>query len=172
MSDPNQRSALIQCRIDEGDYEGALLLYDGNSRMAVLWDWLVEGEIEVEDLRALLPLAWTHAEAPSALPDLALELFRHAGFVSDTDVELSGLLTVYRGAAPGEPKEQVGISWTLSYTRAEWFARRLVRGGGGKVFVAQVQAVDVLAYFVKRDEAEVVVDPATLGGVEELPAAR
>ncbi len=54
-------------------------------------------------------------------------------------------------------------SWTLSVTRAEWFARRAIDPGtGGYVASVTVPSASVIAYFGGRSEQEIVLDPGQL----------
>ena len=55
-----------------------------------------------------------------------------------------------------------GISWTLDYNKAEWFARRFLAGGTGYGVVAEAicNPKDVIAYFESRGEKEIVIDPS------------
>jgi hypothetical protein len=73
---------------------------------------------------------------------------------------LPDLITVWRGA--GHPGAAEGLSWTLNKEKAAWFARRNT-GHPDRVgaFVARgaVRKCDVLAHFIGRDEAEIVVLP-------------
>lgn len=67
-------------------------------------------------------------------------------------------ITVYRGYdRPGSMK---GWSWTTDPDKAEWFARRFADTGGA-CFVAEgeVSKQYVIAYFTRRNESEIVVDP-------------
>ena len=67
-------------------------------------------------------------------------------------------LTIYRGY---QYRNADGWSWTLDPKQAEWFARRFeARGGKPTVATATVNKRDVIAYFSRRREKEIVVDPA------------
>lgn len=79
--------------------------------------------------------------------------------------ELPATLTVFRGF--GHSGGEVGFSWTLNRATAVKFgyyacgSRRhyLTRYGGSRPFiaVARVRKLDVFAYLIDRDEAEIIV---------------
>ena len=65
-------------------------------------------------------------------------------------------LTIYRGYIKGKNKN--GLSWTTDKDKAEWFSTRLAgRGDNPVVQQATVNKKDVVAYFSRRGESEVVV---------------
>jgi len=134
----------------------------------------------------LLRDIWIDVEGPSVNQDIWLELFnrpypkrrkmmtgkeRRALY----DAGKSGELNIYRGYVTGIDDDdsfnndyedsidrESGISWTLDYNKAEWFAQRfLVKGRGvGLVAEAICKPKDVIAYFESRGEKEIVVDPS------------
>lgn len=59
---------------------------------------------------------------------------------------------IYRGVAPGRNPD--GMSWTQSLDGAEWFSNRF---GEGYVIKGIAYKKDVLAYFSRRNEAEIVI---------------
>lgn len=65
-------------------------------------------------------------------------------------------IKIYRGYIKG--KNQNGFSWTTDKAKATWFSGRLARGGE-KPLVAEatVSKKDVVAYFTRRGESEVVL---------------
>ncbi|MCA9052153.1 MAG: hypothetical protein KDA89_25630 [Planctomycetaceae bacterium] len=74
--------------------------------------------------------------------------------------ELPSTLTIYRGY---QYRNANGWSWTLDPKKAHWFAHRF-KGLGGKPTVAtgRVKKRDVVAYFSRRQEKEIVVDPSAV----------
>ncbi len=64
---------------------------------------------------------------------------------------------VYRGV--GEQGNPKGLSWTLNEEKAQWFADRFqMLGGEGYVLTAMARKSDMLAYFSRREEDEVIID--------------
>lgn len=119
-----------------------------------------------DEVREILRAEWSRCDAPAMVNDELLALFRRAGYVSDCDERPTGELTIYRGTFGDDPRN--GLSWTLDASKAKWFARRGARGlaaGPPTVWQATVDAAAILGYFVERDEAEIIADPATLRGV-------
>ena len=125
-----------------------------------------------DELRDLLALHWNRCDAPGDTIEAVLALFHRAGYVSDSDDQLTGELTVYRGTFGDDPSR--GLSWTLDEDKARWFATRGARGvprdrSTQTVWRATVNAADILGYFTDRDEAEVVIDPAHLQELSQVP---
>jgi hypothetical protein len=74
--------------------------------------------------------------------------------------KLPRTLTIYRGY---RYRNADGWSWTLDQKKAMWFANRLeVLGGKPKVATGKVKKSDVIAYFSRRKEKEIVVDPSKI----------
>lgn len=70
---------------------------------------------------------------------------------------------VYRGH---QQLNQYGWSWTISYSKAKWFAdRRASASRVGTVTSGIVRQRDVIAYMSGRGESEIVIDP---DNVEEM----
>lgn len=72
---------------------------------------------------------------------------------------LPSVITVHRGYGVASCK--LGWSWTLDRDKAVWFAERFAALDGvrPKVISGTCDKADVVAYFSRRDESEVVVDP-------------
>ncbi len=131
--------------------------------------FLFHGAFGRETLRHLLSEWWTDAEFPTGLgTGRIVELFRSAGFVTDTEGTLApaGPLTVYRGVRGGSRPR--ALSWTLDEAKAEWFARRFAFDRPGELYAAEVQPEAVLGIFHGRAESEVVVDPRHLRKIRLL----
>jgi hypothetical protein len=74
---------------------------------------------------------------------------------------LSERLTIYRGCWSAKG---TGWSWTLDPKKAKWFALRFYEAFGGRptVLVGEVGKNNVIAYFSRRKEKEIVVNPKTV----------
>ncbi len=155
-----------------GDYLGCLERADPRERLGLLHQWIIDGDLLLyaADPRRIVTYVWTDTERPSQRQEEWIDVFSSVvdlfGRVSDTDEELSGELTIFRGRAGDE--EHPGMSWTLSREKAEWFARRSPRYGDPVVYTATVEAEHALGYFIGRGESEVVVEPDALGAVRDL----
>lgn len=80
-------------------------------------------------------------------------------------------LNVYRGFHM-EGREE-GCSWTLERARAEWFARRYTRDDDkAQIAIGTCSKDDVIAHFMGRGEAEVVILPehVNITNIEEVEA--
>jgi hypothetical protein len=69
---------------------------------------------------------------------------------------LPNRITIYRGS---QSKGMQGWSWTLDEKKALWFAKRLERLGIGipRVATGRAKKSDVIAYFSRRKEKEIVI---------------
>jgi hypothetical protein len=90
--------------------------------------------------------------------------------MDDTDratlAELSEVITIYRGFA--RPGGYRAPSWSLSRSRAEWFAKRAALTSPdrqGYLATMRLPKSQVLAYTNGRGEHEIILDPATLQAV-------
>ena len=143
-------------------------------------------DIPAKEYWTLLREIWIDTEGPGVNQDIWLELFNRpypkrrkmmTGKERRTlaNEGRSGELNIYRGYVDGLDSEdseyieedrdrESGISWTLDYNKAEWFARRFLSGGTGHGVVAEAicKPKDVIAYFESRGEKEIVVDPSKI----------
>lgn len=72
---------------------------------------------------------------------------------------LPDIVTIYRGVRSEDYK--YGFSWTLSKSKAEWFATRFERGTP-IALKALVNREDILCYTDNRNEREIIIDPEKL----------
>lgn len=132
--------------------------------------------LSTEDLSAILADAWTRSENPNMDANVTkselVAMFKKADkAVLMTDEERKRLsafgemVTVYRGVTPYNARNVKALSWTVDKTKAEWFAHRF--GESGTVYKAQINKADILAYFMGRNESEIVLNPNKL---EQLSA--
>jgi hypothetical protein len=73
-------------------------------------------------------------------------------------------LTIYRGQY-GRRGLTRGLAWTLDQSKAEWFARRFPHRGSPFVASGRIFKHDVFAYFIGRQESEIVVSPDSIRDV-------
>ena len=67
-------------------------------------------------------------------------------------------ITVYRGV--GISRKEKGLSWTQNIEKAKWFANRFNRKGRtGYVVTASISKDEILAYFGRRGEEEIICLP-------------
>ncbi len=133
-----------------------------------------QGLISPDQLIANLPDLWSGSDPDDTDPRF-LSLWKKAWGVNGGKYLRDGkalprrrLLTIYRGQDEGAP---FGIAWSLDAATAKKFANGAATrqpNRAGVVYVAQVERAFVLGYMTGRGEAEVVVDPTTLIGVERL----
>jgi hypothetical protein len=80
---------------------------------------------------------------------------------------LPNRFVVYRGH---QFKNKLAFSWTLSQSKARWFALRFP--GRCAVIRASIRKQDVIAVFLERNEFEIVVDPQALTEIKTVGAIR
>ena len=129
-----------------------------------------------QELSEMLSNVWVRTESPNNDPNMSknrlLSLFKKAEpqFLMDKDEyeafqNLEDTVTVYRGVTSHNAKNIRALSWTLSYDTADWFAHRF--GEDGTVYEAQIDREHIYAYFNRRNEHEVIVDPKYLMDITE-----
>ena len=127
-----------------------------------------------KDMSEILASAWTTSENPCRDPNVSklelLAMFLTAdpvALMSKEELEeyhqLSDTVTVYRGVTSHAEDTSRGLSWTLKYETARWFAQRF--GCHGCVYEAQIGKEHIHAYFNGRNESEVIVHPKYLLGL-------
>jgi hypothetical protein len=118
-------------------------------------------------LNERLRLIWPHARGPLHRhdPNALLELFSHAGYVTDRLPRPVAVTTVYRGP-PSGPNRRLGISWTTDRGIACRYAQGYSTVADAACLAARVVTDAFLGTF--RFEAEVVVDPERLSSVVTL----
>ena len=125
--------------------------------------------------------AWTQAEFPMQAyysNEEALIEFYHFDqpqlMMNEEERDLMENLpqqvTIYRGIRVVDEldEENLGLSYTLSREKAEWFAKRFanVRGAKAMLVEATIDKDDILSVFLERDEDEVLVNPDKVKIVE------
>lgn len=126
-----------------------------------------------EDFNDLLGEAWVKSECANEDANVSkkevLKLFKKAdknllmsASEKATFKRMDDSFVVYRGVAEGDKQSTEALSWTTSFGQAKWFAERW---GNGSVYAATVDKQDVLAYFDRKGEDEVVVDYSKLQNV-------
>jgi hypothetical protein len=80
-------------------------------------------------------------------------------------------LTIFRGS---QSMRVQGWSWTLDEKKARWFAKRLERLGFGipRVTTGRAKKSDVIAYFSRRKEKEIIIDPSKVKIVQIVKVPR
>lgn len=124
--------------------------------------------LSLEDYSKLLSDIWTGSENPNNDVNVSLKESSNMFKLADkkklmTDEEylyyesLSNEFKIYRGVAVG--RNHNGLSWTIDKEKAEWFSNRFNRNQQvGYLREAICKKEDVLAYFNRRGENEIVVD--------------
>ena len=120
--------------------------------------------LSLTDFSMLLGRFWTEEENPNG--DVNVPVSLSARWFKSTDKQalmyddeyktykdLPETFTVYRGVTPGRNPD--GMSWTRDLSKADWFSRRF---GDGYVLEGIANKKDVLAFFSRRGEEEVVIE--------------
>ncbi len=133
--------------------------------------------LSTKELSEMLSDMWVRTEAPNNDPNLGkgklLTLFKESNpqylmekYEYDFFKSLDDTVTVYRGVTSHNTKNIKALSWTLSYDTADWFAHRF--GEDGTVYEAKIDREHIYAYFNRRNEDEVIVDPKYLFDITEI----
>lgn len=162
------KKAALAKAIEEKRWESAVFLHERPHRAHALWKIAVEhgAEIDNETYWGLVGGVWVDSENIYQNEEEWEYLFeserpgREHMMDEEEQAALAALpdtLTVYRGCH--RELNEDGLSWTLDRDRAAWFARRFadVTGADPIVHVGEVRKADVMAYFLGRNEAEIVL---------------
>lgn len=159
--------------IKQGEYEEILYLIERPWRVKWVYEnrESIKTKLGVEAFYEIVSEAYNDTENACQLKDETLELFYYGNqpqLMMDSDEQeefqkLPTVLRVYRGVCLSQSDDEfdfVGSSWTLDYEKAKWFAER--RGFRENeyplVYSLNVNKEDVLSYFTRRDEDEILVD--------------
>lgn len=167
------KKSYVEKKLKEKNYTGVLVLYERPYRLEKFCQF--RNELTDEQYWDTLAWIWTDSEnlwQYGPILGMLLNSDRPQKEKMMTEDEANFLanlpeeFTIYRGHH-GHNKS--GYSWTLSYTRALWFARRW-EGNYKKqgVLKATVKKTDVIALLMNRKELEIVVDPSRLTKVKSI----
>ena len=81
---------------------------------------------------------------------------------------LPNILTVYRGYQEGLDDNMMGLAWTLSLEKADYFAHRFEEIGEPKVVSGVCNKSDVICYTNGREEQEIIIDPLKISGIKPV----
>lgn len=134
----------------------------------------IKEDLSLADFSELLGECWIEEENPNGdvnvSTTLAAKWFRQADkkVLMNNDEyevysELPETFTVYRGVTPGHNPD--GMSWTRERDKAEWFANRF---GEGYILKGTAKKEDVLAFFSRRGEEEVVIEAKNVKNKEKM----
>ena len=166
------KTAAVKQAYDKNDWLHVIWLHERPYRMQALLNLedLVTDDAEwwplVRDVWTDSENIWQHTSSwyrvlvDEARPhrELLMTDDEHAALAAMPDT-----LTVYRGCLV-EVNED-GLSYTLDRARAEWFAKRFMRGGDDEeqiVVRAKIRKANVIAYLTGRGEDEVIAHPDDL----------
>lgn len=134
----------------------------------------VKNDLSIDDFSLLLGRSWTKEENPNGDVNVSVSLaakwFRETNKKVLMDREeytvydtLPESFTVYRGVTRGRnPK---GMSWTRDLKKAEWFSGRF---GDGYVLEGTAEKKDVLAFFGRRNEEEIVIEAKNVQNKQKI----
>lgn len=163
---------IMKNKIEECEYPHQLyILLNKPYRLAFL-KYTAE-YMSQDDLSEILADVRTSTESPNLDPNLnkrkLVSLFISSNpymLMTEEKLEVFNSLdeiTIYRGVTSYNADNEKALSWTLDYDKAEWFAKRFAR----IVYEAQIEEAHILAYFNRKNESEIIVDPEYLLAIEE-----
>lgn len=125
------------------------------------------------DFSEILSECWVDVEFPNQEnQSILLTLFTQANSLymmtpeeQDTFSKLPSTLEIFRGLQNSKAKVKA-FSWTLSKTKAKWFANRW--GKDGEIYQANIDKKDIFLYTNQRGEQEIVINPKKLKKVKKI----
>jgi hypothetical protein len=135
---------------------------------------IIQKGLSPDEMGRLLADVWVDSERPNndVIPlSTIIKWFKNASKQSLMDADefayydsLPDKFTVYRGI--GSESNKKGISYTLSLEKAEWFANRFQKKG--YVLTGTAKKKDVLAYFNRREEQEILIEPKKIASLHKM----
>ena len=145
-------------------WENWLMLHERPYRLDAFMS--IASELDKKNYWQLLSYIWIDAEFPTVNKEIWIQLFtrrlpnkrkmmngkerRVLSNLPDKDIN------VFRGYSDDEHAD--GISWTLSYEKAEEFAKRW-GSEDAKIAEGMCKKEDILAFLNGRNEEEIIIDP-------------
>ena len=154
--------AAYEQKIDKTE-EPLLLMYTFRSSYYLTFLKFSRRFWSADDFAKALSEAWVEEENPNGDVNVPVTLtakwykaIDNKALMKPDEYEvyssLPSVFEVYRGVSKGRnPK---GMSWTYDFDKAKWFANRF---GEGYVIRGVVNKDDVLAYFSRRSESEILI---------------
>ena len=159
--------------LKEGDYQEILMLIERPWRLNWVYEFreLIKSKLGVEGFYEIVADAYSDTENAFQNKSETVELFYYGNqpqLMMDADEktffdQLPNELKIYRGVYLNKKDDKydfLGSSWTLDYEKAKWFAER--RGFRENeyplVYSLNVHKEDVLSYFNRRNENEILID--------------
>ena len=136
----------------------------------------ISKSLSLEDFSYLLGDAWVNSESANQDTNVTkqelLKLFKKAdkqALMSESELEtfndLNDTIVIYRGVSSKNKNSTKALSWTTSFGKAKWFADRW---GKGTVYSAIIDKENILAYFDRKNEDEVIVDFNKLQNIKKV----
>ena len=166
--------AQIEKQIDES-HKAHFVYYLLNDSYRLMFLNDVAKFLSTEEFSDLLGDAWVTSEYANLDANVSkqqlLKLFKSADkskLMSEDELEtfedLDDEIVVYRGVGSLNKNNIKALSWTTSFGKAKWFSERY--GKGGKIYTATINKENVLAYFDRKNEDEVIVDFTALQNIK------
>ena len=138
---------------------------------------IITRHLSQKDFSKILADAWISSENPNSDTNISkselLSMFRSAEpkwLMSKQELNtlnnLDDTITIYRGVTSYNAKNIKALSWTLDKDIAKWFATRF--NENGKTYQAQIKKKYIYAYFDRRNESEIIVNPRYLTNITEI----
>jgi uncharacterized protein len=151
----------LEKKLEEKDYKGTLVLYERPFRIGKFCE--IANNLTDDEYWDTLAWIWTDSENLWQYHFILGTLLRQRENPEKMMYEEERKLLdqfpetfrIYRGH---QGKNRLGYSWTLSHYKAMWFANRFSQKRAG-VVSAVVNKKDVIAFFTRRGELEIVVSP-------------
>ena len=168
--------ALMSKQIDESKtvYEIYYLLND-SYRLMFFND--ISRFLSSKDFSNLLGESWVSSEYANLDANVTkkqlLKHFKSADkneLMNESELEtfhgLDDVVIVYRGVGSKNKNNIKALSWTTSFGKAKWFSDRW--GKSGTIYSATISKENILAFFDRKNEDEVIVDFNALQNIKPV----
>ena len=165
------RKKVLERHLQEKDWESYVFTHERPYRIEMLA--LIVDLMSDQDFGKLFPLVLMDSENHWQLHKVIKKLLARKGdwkqyLMTDEEKKvfesLPSLVTLYRGCKIFNIK---GFSWTINIEKAKWYSRRCT-SAGGLVMKGVCNKSDLLAYWNRRGEDEIFVDPYYVDNIKNL----
>lgn len=145
-----------------------------NKPYRLFWFKQISVFLSEKDFANIFGEIWVGSENPNGDINVSLDesirFFKQANkkyLMNEDEYKIYSMLpdelTVYRGVSKGRNPD--GLSYSLLEEKAVWFQQRYAdKDNPGFLIQRKVKRENILAYFSRRGEAEIVLDVPALGG--------
>lgn len=158
-----QKREAVAKALADGNWSQLVMLHERPYRFEALQGIL--DKVSQDELPGLISWVWTDSENiwqhQKAWKEMWVSLDNPHAAMDELETLAYGSMpaeiTIFRGIT-ARSRNRDGLSWTTNLEKARWFANRFAPPNP-TIICGEVDKAKIFAYFARRNESEIVVDP-------------